>query len=152
MEILLIFHVIVIIALVMVILVQRTSNDGLMSGGGSNAMMSGRSRGNMLSRTTAILATIFIINSLVLSWLASHSRSQGGLTDKLVAAGGELSDVIEPGIIDETDTAAESSEDNTGVEDAIDGEVIKDKNAEKKTPAAIDKPANNEAPEVPVAE
>lgn len=78
-------EIVVVVAMILVILVQRTSSDGLSGlGGGGGGGLSGHSifssstSKNLLTRTTAILATIFILNSLVLAKLTmlnSHAPS-----------------------------------------------------------------------------
>ncbi len=74
-QVLLVVQVLVAAALIGVVLIQRSDSDGfgLGSGSGSN-FLSGRASANLLTRTTAILAALFIINSLALSLLASHGR------------------------------------------------------------------------------
>lgn len=72
--ILLVVHVVIAVALIGVVLIQRSESDGFGLGSGSNMnLLSGRSSANLLTRSTAILATLFIINSLVLSIMASGS-------------------------------------------------------------------------------
>ncbi len=81
---LLFVHLIIAILLVIVILLQKTSTDGLsgIGGGGNNmGLMSGRSAANFLTRTTVTLAVIFFCNALVLANLSSQSRSS--LTSKM---------------------------------------------------------------------
>jgi len=75
---LLFIHLIIAILLVIVILLQRTSTDGLsgIGGGGNNmGLVSGRSAANFLSRTTVILAIIFFANALILANLSSKPKS-----------------------------------------------------------------------------
>lgn len=85
--ILLVVHIIITLALVAIILVQRSSTDGLggIGGGGSNAnLLSGRASANLLTRTTTVLATLFILNSLLLAFLAARdSHTNGSLLDNL---------------------------------------------------------------------
>lgn len=45
---------------------------GAVGGGASGSVFGSKGSGNFMSRTTAILATIFFINSLVLAWLVAH--------------------------------------------------------------------------------
>ena len=72
--ILLVVHVIIAAALIGVVLIQRSDSDGFGMGAGSNAnLMSGRASANLMTRSTAILATLFILNSLALSIIASGS-------------------------------------------------------------------------------
>ncbi len=68
--VLLVLHLLVAIFLVAVILLQRSEGgalDGLGGGSGASNFLSARGTGNLLTRTTAILATIFILTSISLS-------------------------------------------------------------------------------------
>ena len=64
-------------ALVAVVLMQRSEGGGLgMGGGGSPAgLMSARGAADFLTRATAILATIFVVLSIILAALAVGSSS-----------------------------------------------------------------------------
>ena len=64
--VLLLIHVMVAVALVGVILLQRSEGGALGIGGGGGGFMTGRSAGNALTKTTAILAACFFATSLVL--------------------------------------------------------------------------------------
>lgn len=76
-HVLLVVQVLVAAALIGIILIQRSDTDGFGLGSGSGMnFMSGRSTASLLTRTTAILATLFIVNSLVLSIIASRSGHQ----------------------------------------------------------------------------
>jgi preprotein translocase subunit SecG len=77
--VLLILHLFVTIALIGVVLIQRSEGGGLGIGGsqGMGAFMSGRGTANLLTRTTAILATIFLGLSLALA-LLNRSTPAGG--------------------------------------------------------------------------
>lgn len=80
--IILIIHLMIAIALVGVILIQKSEGGGLgMGGGGMSGFMTGRSTANLLTRTTAILATAFILTSLGLAWLASGDRRPRSIID-----------------------------------------------------------------------
>ncbi len=58
-------------ALVGVILVQRSEGGGLGVGGGSpSGLMSARGAADFLTRSTAVLATIFVVLSIVLAAMA----------------------------------------------------------------------------------
>lgn len=72
--VILLIHVIVALTLVGVILLQRSEGGALGIGGGGGGFMTGRSAGNALTKTTAILAACFFATSLSLSILASHQR------------------------------------------------------------------------------
>lgn len=81
--ILLVIHSIIVLFLIMIILVQRTGDDGLSGlgggGGGGNQFLTGRSQANLLTRTTAILATLFMGTSLGLAVLANHMSTRSVL-------------------------------------------------------------------------
>lgn len=82
MEILLVLQIIVVVALIAVILVQKTGSDGFTGGGSANSFLTGRASANLFTRTTSILATIFIVNSLVLAYIASHSERAGSIIEQ----------------------------------------------------------------------
>ncbi len=72
----LVIHLLIAIALVAVILVQRSEGGGLGLGGGTaGGLMTVRGSANLLTRTTAVLATAFMITSLLLAILAGRDRS-----------------------------------------------------------------------------
>ena len=64
----LVIHVLLAFTLVGVVLLQR-SEGGALGIGGGGGMMSGRSAGNMLTKTTAILAVCFFATSMGLALL-----------------------------------------------------------------------------------
>jgi len=57
-------------ALVGVILMQRSEGGGLGVGGSPSGLMSARGAADFLTRATAVLATLFVIMSIVLAALA----------------------------------------------------------------------------------
>lgn len=62
-------------ALVGVILMQRSEGGGLGVGGSPSGLMSARGAADFLTRSTAVLATVFVILSIVLAILAVGSSS-----------------------------------------------------------------------------
>jgi preprotein translocase subunit SecG len=70
--VLLLVHIMVAVALVGVVLLQRSEGGALGIGGGAGGFMTGRSAGNALTKTTAILAACFFATSLALSILAGQ--------------------------------------------------------------------------------
>ena len=62
-------------ALVGVILMQRSEGGGLGVGGNPSGLMSARGAADFLTRTTAVLATIFVILSIALAALAVGATS-----------------------------------------------------------------------------
>ena len=82
--VLLVFHLIISVALVGIILIQRSEGGGLGIGGGQGGVgsfASVRGTANFLTRTTAILATLFIITSLTLAILAKTSNAPKSILD-----------------------------------------------------------------------
>jgi preprotein translocase subunit SecG len=70
-RVLLVLHVFVTVALIGVVLIQRSEGGGLGLGGGQGMgnFMTGRGTANLLTRTTAILGTAFFVLSLGLALL-----------------------------------------------------------------------------------
>jgi preprotein translocase subunit SecG len=68
-------HLMIVLALIGVVLLQKSEGGGLgMGGGGGGGFLSSRGTANVLTRTTAILALGFFITSLMLSVLAGVER------------------------------------------------------------------------------
>ena len=68
---LLVVDIIVAIALVGVILMQRSEGGGLVGGGSSSGLMTARGAADLLTRTTTILATIFVALSIAMAAVAT---------------------------------------------------------------------------------
>jgi len=71
---LIIIELILAILLVIFVLIQGSDNEGLGLGGGGGGlggMMSARGSANLLSRLTALTATLFMVMSIVLTIAAS---------------------------------------------------------------------------------
>lgn len=67
-----VFHVIACLFLILVVLLQQGRMGGLGAmGGASQQVFGGRGAGNLLTRLTGIFATIFMLTSLTLAYLAS---------------------------------------------------------------------------------
>ena len=79
----LVVHAIVAAALVGVILMQRSEGGGLAGGGSPAGLMSARGAADFLTRTTTILATLFILLSIGLAALAISSRAPTELDTSL---------------------------------------------------------------------
>ncbi len=73
-NILLVIHGMVTLGLVGIILVQRSSSDMGLSGSSSTSFMSGRAAATFVTRTTAALATAFILLSLTLGILTVRNH------------------------------------------------------------------------------
>jgi preprotein translocase subunit SecG len=68
-----IIHLIIVSAMIGVVLLQRSEGGGLGIGSGGGFLTS-RGTANVLTRTTAVLAALFFLTSLVLSILAGMER------------------------------------------------------------------------------
>ena len=68
---LLVVQLIVGAALVTIILVQKSEGGGLTSGGSPAGLMSARGAADFLTRTTAILATAFVVLTIGLAFIAA---------------------------------------------------------------------------------
>jgi preprotein translocase subunit SecG len=68
-----VIHLMVVLALVGVVLLQKSEGGGL-GIGSSGGFLSSRGTANVLTRTTAYLALTFFATSLALSWLAGLDR------------------------------------------------------------------------------
>ena len=75
--VIIVIHLLIVLAMIGVVLLQKSEGGALGMGGGGGGFLSSRGTGNVLTRATAILATAFFITSLLLSVLAGWGR-QGG--------------------------------------------------------------------------
>ncbi|WP_081952755.1 preprotein translocase subunit SecG [Rhizobium sp. YS-1r] len=80
--VLIVIHLMIVLALVGVVLIQRSEGGGLGIGGGSG-FMSARGTANALTRTTAILATLFFLTSLALGILARYESRPSDILNRI---------------------------------------------------------------------
>jgi preprotein translocase subunit SecG len=88
--VLIVIHLLIVLALIGVVLLQR-SEGGLGLGGGSSSaggFMTGRGQANALSRATAILAALFFMTSLGLGILAHRGAAPRSIFDQNTPAPG----------------------------------------------------------------
>jgi preprotein translocase subunit SecG len=83
--VLIVIHLLIVIALVGVVLLQR-SEGGALGIGGGGGFMTGRGQANALSRATAILGALFFATSLVMSIIAGWSRAPRSIIDSAPSA------------------------------------------------------------------
>ena len=83
---LLVVHLMVCIFLVACILMQRSTGgalEGLGGGSGASSFLSARGTGNLLTRTTAVLATLLFITSISLAlYYRGQAKPAVSLVDK----------------------------------------------------------------------
>ena len=70
-----VFHAIVAAILVTVILMQRSEGGGLTSGGSPSGLMSARGAADFLTRSTAVLAAVFVGLSIVIAVMAATRQT-----------------------------------------------------------------------------
>lgn len=70
-----VIHLMAVVALIAVVLLQRSEGGALGMGGGSGFMTT-RGSGNILTRSTAILATVFFLTSMSLTLMARDNGSK----------------------------------------------------------------------------
>ena len=80
---LLIVQTLVATALVGVILMQRSEGGGLGVGGSSSGFMTARGAADFLTRSTAVLAAIFIVLAIALAAIAGVSRQPATIDTSL---------------------------------------------------------------------
>jgi preprotein translocase subunit SecG len=92
-HVIIVIHLMLVLALIGVVLLQRSEGGGLGVGGGGGGagFMSSRGTANVLTRATAILAGLFFVTSLLLSILAGFNRKptsilQGGESSRTAPA------------------------------------------------------------------
>ena len=83
---LLVVQIIIAIALVGVILMQRSEGGGLGVGGSPAGLMSARGASDFLTRATTVLATAFICLSIAMAAVAARSHGSAKLDTSLVNA------------------------------------------------------------------
>ncbi len=84
--VILVIHLVVALALIGVVLLQRSEGGALgigSGGGGGGNLFSARGVGNALTRTTAYLAVAFFATSISLTLIASHRGSSGSIFDRV---------------------------------------------------------------------
>jgi preprotein translocase subunit SecG len=76
--VIIVIHLLIVLALIGVVLLQK-SEGGALGMGGGGGFLSSRGSANVLTRTTAILAGAFFLTSFALSILALGSSHQGSI-------------------------------------------------------------------------
>lgn len=84
--VLIVVHLMIVLALVGVVLLQRSEGGGLGIGGGGGGFMTARGAANALTRATAILAAGFFATSLLLSIMARYGEKPADILDRVPAA------------------------------------------------------------------
>ena len=83
---LLVIHIFLALSLVIAVLLQRSEGGALGIGGGGGGMMTSRAQANFLTRATAVIAALFMLNCLVLAMLAGQDRRPRSILDDVPAS------------------------------------------------------------------
>ncbi|MBT8458337.1 MAG: preprotein translocase subunit SecG [Boseongicola sp.] len=94
-NVVLIVHLILALALIGVVLLQRSEGGGLGmgGGGGGGGLVSARGAATALGKVTWMLAIAFICTSLTLTIFAAQNSASGSVLDRIGAGGGAVSEV-----------------------------------------------------------
>jgi preprotein translocase subunit SecG len=76
-------NVILAILLVLVILIQKSEGGALGLGVSQDSFVSSRSAGNFLTKTTVVIATLFIITSIALTIMSREQISSTSVLEKI---------------------------------------------------------------------
>lgn len=87
-NVLLVAYLLIVLALIAVILLQRSEGGGLGMGGNAGGMMTVRGTANLLTRTTAILATLFFVTAIGLTLMAELNRGTDSILDGIATPDG----------------------------------------------------------------
>ncbi len=89
-NVLLVIHLMLAIAMIGVVLLQRSEGGGLGiggggggGGGGMGGFLTGRGTANLLTRATAVLAGCFMLTSITLTILASGASERRSIVDEM---------------------------------------------------------------------
>ena len=96
--ILLVIHLLIALALIATVLLQR-SEGGALGIGGGGGMTSSRGQANLLSRTTAILAACFFVTSIGLTVLARTNTTSESKIDAIKVDGQKKSGKVLDGLV-----------------------------------------------------
>ena len=79
----LVLNIVLAILLVIVVLLQKSEGGALGIGASQDSFMSSRSAGNLLTKATAIIATLFIITSISLTIIGQKEISTSSVLEKV---------------------------------------------------------------------
>ena len=80
--VILVIHLMIALALVGTVLLQKSEGGALgIGGGGGGGLLTGRGTANLLTRATAVLAAAFFTTSIILTVLAQRASAPGSVFD-----------------------------------------------------------------------
>jgi preprotein translocase subunit SecG len=86
--VLLVAYLLIVLALIAVILLQRSEGGGLGMGGNAGGLMTVRGSANLLTRTTGVLAALFFATAIGLTILSELDRGTDSILDQATTNGG----------------------------------------------------------------
>jgi preprotein translocase subunit SecG len=124
-NVILVIHILACLAMIGLVLVQKSEGGGLgIGGGGANSLMSGRGAAGAIVRTTIIIGGIFFATSLALTSIANRtSDNRSGIEKALeetapAGASGDPVDLFDPSVsLVEGDPAPATTSDTPVVTD-----------------------------------
>ncbi|MCF6301982.1 MAG: preprotein translocase subunit SecG [Devosiaceae bacterium] len=92
-NVLIVAYLLIVLAMIATILLQRSEGGALggLGGGSGGGLVSARGSANLLSRTTAILAALFMGTAIALSVVADIDRGTNSILDSLTVDGAQPS-------------------------------------------------------------
>jgi preprotein translocase subunit SecG len=104
-NVILAIHILACLAMIGLVLVQKSEGGGLgIGGGGSNSLMSGRGAAGAIVRTTIIIGGIFFATSLALTSIANRSADKRSGLERVLeestplAPAGDPIDLFDPSV------------------------------------------------------
>jgi len=92
--VLLVAYLIIVLALIGVILIQRSEGGGLGMGGNAGGLMTVRGSANLLTRTTAVLAALFFATTIGLTILSSLDHGSDNILNQAASNGGSAPSTV----------------------------------------------------------
>jgi preprotein translocase subunit SecG len=88
--------ILICLALIGVVLMQRSEGGAFGMGGGPTGLITTRGAGDLLTRTTWILFASFLVVSLTLTLLGAHDKASSSIIDKLKLQHADTSSLNQP--------------------------------------------------------
>ncbi|MCP4184586.1 MAG: preprotein translocase subunit SecG [Hyphomicrobiales bacterium] len=100
--VLIVIHLMVVVAMIGMVLLQRSEGGalGMGGGGGGGGFMSARGAANALTRSTGILAAAFFVTSITLSILAKYEARPTDVLDQVPVQTQKTNESKEGGVLD----------------------------------------------------
>lgn len=151
--VLIVVHLIIVLALIAVVLLQRSEGGlglGGGGGGGVSGFMTGRGQANALTRATAILAALFFTTSIALAIMAHRSAAPRSILDEAGTQPGQTRPADKPVNADNLlDTLRSGSGQGNAGQGGQPASVPTNAPATPATPAPSAPPAAPSTPEAP---